>query len=213
MRVNISFAVQYWGAGEGWSERLAGWVAPMLPQLQLAATAAQLSAEARSLRVAYTHAHAHAHTQERAHAHARARARAHGRCSSTATRVTCGAATRPTSWRRWARPTRCCSHQRRTSCALTTGSPWGSAVAVSSSSCRMTRGHRRPRWAGCSTCDGSRAASRSSCDGRRRARSISPYALRSPYHLPTISLPTPYHLPTISLGGLDLAQRWALLRE
>ena len=45
MAVNISFAVQYWGAGEGWSERLAGWVAPMLPQLQLAATAAQLSAE------------------------------------------------------------------------------------------------------------------------------------------------------------------------
>ena len=45
MGVNISFAVQYWGAGEGWSERLAGWVAPMLPQLHLAATAAQLSAE------------------------------------------------------------------------------------------------------------------------------------------------------------------------
>ena len=45
MAVNISFAVQYWGAGEGWSERLAGWVAPMLPQLQLAATAAQLTAE------------------------------------------------------------------------------------------------------------------------------------------------------------------------
>ena len=45
MGVNISFAVQYWGAGEGWSERLAGWVAPMLPQLQLAATTAQLSAE------------------------------------------------------------------------------------------------------------------------------------------------------------------------
>ena len=45
MAVNISFAVQYWGAGEGWSERLATWVAPMLPQLHLAATAAQLSAE------------------------------------------------------------------------------------------------------------------------------------------------------------------------
>ena len=45
MRVDISFAVQYWGAGEGWSERLAGWVAPMLPQLHLAAATAQLSAE------------------------------------------------------------------------------------------------------------------------------------------------------------------------
>ena len=74
MRVNISFAVQYWGAGEGWSERLAGWVAPMLPQLQLAATAAQLSAEVRRLQVAYAHAraYAHAHTHMHTHAHAHA---------------------------------------------------------------------------------------------------------------------------------------------
>ena len=36
---------------------------------------------------------------------------------------------------------------------------------------------------------------------------------QAPSHLPTNALPPPHDPPTISLGGLDLAQRWALLRE